>query len=542
MQAAPKTTDAPSTMDELIDRWALCTFTGALLFILALTLFPFQCFVAETASRFERPFLLLLPPRIPPLRDIVLNILLFVPFGFSLACLGEKKKWPRRLLPTLTLIVSLAFSFAIELLQMFMPTREGSWPDVLTNAIGGVMGLWLFRRQGPRILRSGSIVVNRVRNMLPPRVLALCYAGYLAFVLITATPLQSLSHLSNWNPSYPLILGNDATGNRPWRGHILRVEIANRALNNKQAMLAHTQGLRAVAGTSLIASYQLQAGGNYPDFSGHLPEVTWRPGMPAGNQSVEGVFLPGRSWLETAGPATSLVRGLQQTNQFAWEVQCSSASATQTDPAPIVLLARTLYQNNMTLTQEEDGLVFRLRTPLTWAADEQPSLSVPGVFAANKPVDLLITYDGANIKIFMDGRRLPYSVELGPGAAIFRLFTQLSMYDARGYKVVYYGIVFVPLGCLLALAAKGTRGNSLLRTSTLGFGLLLPPGLLESVLVSVSGRAISAGNLCLGFFIMPAATFSLAASFPRSKRAERSRGHCSLPSSHRAKSSSEISR
>lgn len=509
MQTTPKATGAPSTTDELIDRWAPCTFTGALLFILVLTLFPFQCFVAETGSRFERPFLLLLPPRIPPLRDIVLNILLFVPFGFNLACLGEKKKWPRRLLPTLTLIVSLAFSFAIELSQMFMPTREGSWPDVLTNAIGGVVGLWLFRGQGRQILRFSSIIVNRVMTMLPPRVLAIGYAGYLVCVLITAIPLQSLSHLSNWNPSYPLMLGNDATGNRPWHGHIFRVEIANRALDNKQAMLAHTQGLRAAAGRSLIASYQLQAGDNSPDLSGHLPELTWRPKMPAGNQSAEGVFLPGSSWLETAGPATSLVRGLQQTNQFTLEVQCSSASATQTDPASIVLLARTLYQNNMSLTQENNGLVFRLRTPLTWAAGEEPSLIVPSVFAVNRPVDLLITYDGADVKIFRDGQRLPYSVDLGPGAAIFRLFTPLKMYDTRGNKVVYYGMVFAPLGFLLALTAKASPGKSLLRTFTLGCGVLLPPGLLESVLVTVSGRPISAGNLCLGLFIMTGSYFLL---------------------------------
>ena len=350
---------------------------------------------------------------------------------------------------------------------------------------------------------------HRVTNILRPRLLAACYAGYLACALLTAIPLQSLSHLSNWSPSYPLMLGNDASGNRPWRGHIFRIEIANRALDDKQAVLAHTQGLRAAAGTSLIASYQLQTGDNYVDLSGHLPELTRHSKMPAGNQSAEGVFLPGSSWLETAGRATSLVRDLQQTNQFALEVQCSSANATQTNPASIVLLARTLYQNNMALTQEGNDLVFRLRTPLTSAAGEEPSLIVPGVFVVNQPVDLLVTYDGANVKIFRDGRRLPYSVELAPGAAIFRFFRPLKMYDTRGYKVVYYGVVFVPLGCLLALTAKASPRQSPLRTLTLGCGLLLPSVLLESILVIVSGRPISAPNLGLEFFIMTGSFFLL---------------------------------
>lgn len=35
---------------------------------------------------------------------------------------------------------------------------------------------------------------------------------------------------SNWDPSYPLILGNEATGNRPWRGELYLVAVYQRAL------------------------------------------------------------------------------------------------------------------------------------------------------------------------------------------------------------------------------------------------------------------------------------------------------------------------
>jgi VanZ family protein len=39
---------------------------------------------------------------------------------------------------------------------------------------------------------------------------------------------------TNWDPSYHLVLGNEATGNRPWKGKILYFSIYNRALSEKE--------------------------------------------------------------------------------------------------------------------------------------------------------------------------------------------------------------------------------------------------------------------------------------------------------------------
>jgi len=39
---------------------------------------------------------------------------------------------------------------------------------------------------------------------------------------------------TNWNPSFYLVLGNEATGNRPWKGKILYFSIYNRALSEKE--------------------------------------------------------------------------------------------------------------------------------------------------------------------------------------------------------------------------------------------------------------------------------------------------------------------
>jgi Concanavalin A-like lectin/glucanases superfamily/VanZ like family len=47
---------------------------------------------------------------------------------------------------------------------------------------------------------------------------------------------------SNWNASYPLMLGNEATGNRPWSGKIFLVAIYNRALSAAEILQNYRAG------------------------------------------------------------------------------------------------------------------------------------------------------------------------------------------------------------------------------------------------------------------------------------------------------------
>ncbi|MCI2049379.1 MAG: VanZ family protein [Lachnospiraceae bacterium] len=77
------------------------------------------------------------------------NILLFIPFGLTGAlCLPRRKAW-------LMLPVSLAFSTSIELLQLFLKSGCCELSDVLTNTLGGSLGLgisYLLRKD-----KSGKI-------------------------------------------------------------------------------------------------------------------------------------------------------------------------------------------------------------------------------------------------------------------------------------------------------------------------------------------------------------------------------------------------
>lgn len=77
-------------------------------------------------------------------QDVVINVVGFVPFGFLLCAYFSSKFSPHwAVLASLSL--GLITSLAIEVLQVWLPTRSSSATDVITNTIGTGLGVLLFR-------------------------------------------------------------------------------------------------------------------------------------------------------------------------------------------------------------------------------------------------------------------------------------------------------------------------------------------------------------------------------------------------------------
>ena len=121
--------------------------------IIAATLVPFEALQTDRA-----PAVWCLVCEGLWLTDAISNIVLFIPLGVSLTLLGVA--WTR--IAALSLIASLCIEFLQSL--GFPPGRSASLADVLTNALGGLVGVWLLRlsllawRNSPRAATQLSLM------------------------------------------------------------------------------------------------------------------------------------------------------------------------------------------------------------------------------------------------------------------------------------------------------------------------------------------------------------------------------------------------
>src|SRR5450432_3811762 len=99
---------------------------AGLLFIAALTLTP------QFAATKSPPSLCVLCGERAGL-DTVLNVLLFIPFGFGMRLAGMSR---RR-----AFAIGLVTTITVELLQLVIPGRDTSLGDIITNSSGGLIGI-----------------------------------------------------------------------------------------------------------------------------------------------------------------------------------------------------------------------------------------------------------------------------------------------------------------------------------------------------------------------------------------------------------------
>jgi hypothetical protein len=83
-------------------------------------------------------------PGLSDLQDAAINILGFIPFGFLVAAyLQEAAEYSRRQALIAAVAIGLITSLGIELLQVYLPTRDSSLLDVINNTLGSMAGALL---------------------------------------------------------------------------------------------------------------------------------------------------------------------------------------------------------------------------------------------------------------------------------------------------------------------------------------------------------------------------------------------------------------
>jgi VanZ family protein len=122
------------------------------------------------------------------LADVILNVLLFVPFGVALELRGE------RLLRAS--LVAAALSAGIEFAQLFVPGRDTSLSDVLSNTAGAAAG-WLLVYRGLRVVDVSAPTPLRaviVAASLPALAVA-------ATAILLRPALPRSTYFGQWTPN-----------------------------------------------------------------------------------------------------------------------------------------------------------------------------------------------------------------------------------------------------------------------------------------------------------------------------------------------------
>jgi len=466
---------------------------GAL--VLVCTLLPLSFGGSASESPGTTPVVGIGPDLSP---DVAGNVLLFLPLGVALAMCLNDRRVGRASATAIVFGVGLAASYSIELLQHFVPGRFASLSDVLSNGAGAGLGLfcyWLWRGE---------------RGWLLP-------AAFSSSVILASIPLQWGTTVHNWDPAYPLLVGNERTGDRPWHGRVLDLTLLDRAISQAEASALSRRGGVDPSDRSLIASYDLGGPCPCPDREGNAPPLEARTGRRrTGGVRGEGLD-PTRIWLETGGPAAMIVERIRRTSAFTLSATVATTVVEGRGPsARIVSISVDGGHRNVTVGQTGRDLVVRVRTLVTGASGARPALTVRDVFPGEGVRRLVVTYDGRDLSAYVDDDRAS-TIRFGVGTAALAPFLGLNARAFPLYEAAYYAMVFVPAGLLVSLAAGAYRGlvwGTVVMSAVTALAVAL-----ELALVATSERPLAASALIWG--LVPGAAGAAVARVPLMSRGVR---------------------
>ena len=477
-----------------ITRWSWLILALGLLLILYTTLFPFDFFVRTGPSAWEalRGFDLTLD-RAYVLADFSRNVVLFIPFGFGLSGLLAARQRKTGRVVAWVAASGFVLSALMEGVQAVALLRFPALADVLANGLGAVVGCGLFYLAGGWIWQRVEWLQVRTRPFLAPRRFLPLYLLYLSGWLAVSVWLQTMTQLSNWDGRFPLIVGNEQTRDRPWRGTLRQFYVADRAFSPAEvARLFAGEEVTAVDGSSLVASYDFTRA-DAPNFPPLVEQ-----GASVLPRTADGVALSAEHWLESEGAVTAVSNALAASSQLTLGLEAASGDLDQEGPARLVSISGDPYNRNLTVGQEGPDLVFRLRMPLTGENGRQPELIIPNVFTDEQMHHIVVTYDGTAVRLAVDSADNVYAIELLPAVALFtKTFPRevdqmrLNRGNMAVFRLLYTLCLFLPWAAWLAWRRQ--------RDLWLALGLILPPLLWEAALSwLIRGYAFQTGYVVLG--------------------------------------------
>jgi glycopeptide antibiotics resistance protein len=375
--------------------------------------------------------------------DMLNNFILFLPFGFLIPLAfpvrfgGNSANHLVR-----TVGAGLTVSACIETAQLFLPGRSTTINDLLMNGLGTVVGFRLASVWSSGVRPNPVLGTKRKRRMAA--VLAALYGLALAALCVWPAVRNGFQ---SWKEGFPLIVGNEATGDRPWKGDIAELSLSGGSSVESGDGDRIPEDSSDRGGPASLFAFSFREGkgdtvhSRTPDgkpFRMTAPNLEW-----SGDGS--GIRLTGERPLKNVESADFITRSLRRSSRMFLSVRVRSTDSGQTGPARIVTLSGGTLERNFTLAQDGVDLVFRVRTAQAGPNGSWKRASAPAVFRDGRWHRIDAVFNRGYSGLFVDGRPagrplrvpddyLPDSLKMGESRFSILLFW-LSALMPFGYLV-----------------------------------------------------------------------------------------------------------
>lgn len=496
----------------------LITLAGALIVLLA-TLFPFDAHwpaghsFSQIFQRFEWD--ITRHSTASKIYDITTNIVLFMPLGFGVAARVLRSGFRRRnLAVAAAAITGMLLSMSVEMVQLFLPERDPSLIDILSNTTGALVGGLVVRSWGQWMLIALPQRIGDEIGRPSARIFGGLLAIWIAWPIFLALAYAGSLTLDSWDPTTPLIIANEADSARPWHGRVSELHLTNRALDADQINhLFNGEPVADIANDYLIASYTFHGDHeSYEDATQRQPPLAW---VQESNVLPDGtpVFKHAR-YLATDEPARDIVRAIRDADAFTLIATVATDDLEQSNDRRIITLSTSGYSRNLTLSQEGAHLNVRIRNGVTGENGRRPQLLINNVFVDKEYHRIVLTYNHGRVQAYVDAHEPVGEVIFTPPLAVLwqsfpRSTWAIRLADAPTglHTWLFYGLAFAPLGVLAAV--QSTLVQHRWRLWLFVAAITLPPLALQLVFWLTYLTPIAPRDVVLTVLI-PAATGLIA--------------------------------
>ena len=433
-------------LDRNLQRRLNLLFAFSVVYILILTLKPFDFSVSYFI--YDEKFWRVITQSFG-IVDALLNILLFIPLGFlcGLVLLLRRKSIPS--IKKWITIFGLSLSLFIECCQLFL-YRITAISDVIANGCGTYCGVWL----------ALCINLNKIKYTfaIKKNILKKIVIIYFVMICIILLLPMWLNNFSNWTDEYYLLVGNEATLNRQWKGVIYELAIYDRILEQDEIISHYSQdsinrkNMEWDKGT--VALYKFTAENDSiieNKLSDRTLDLIISPTSKELNHKTKNGFpiLKG-SLLKSKAPAKSLIESIKGKNQFTLELWAKPTTLEQRGPARIVSLSADTDHRNFTLGQVGKTFCFRVRTPLTGLNGSRCEFITKNDVVTTNRQHIIVTFKRGEIKFYINGINVK-----GKCGSISDYFPVILGFGHNAVsKFLYFFVLLFPLGFLLSLCFR----------------------------------------------------------------------------------------